>query len=127
MNVGVLSKRPARIGAVEVNPPIPKMADGRQDRNRFQQVRKPLMNFTAKGKICGDQIDGIPTDAIFLISKSVRSLTAIASICFSEISSNTSRPLPRKSSAIANPGNRSPPVPPHAIADYMKENLKFRK
>ena len=106
INVGVFSKRPARIGAVEVNPPIPSTADGRQDRNRFKQVKKPPTNFAAKGKICGDQIRGIPIDAIFLISKSVRSRTAIASICFSEIKSNTSWPRARRSSATANPGNR---------------------
>ncbi len=55
MNVGVLSKQAARIGAVEVNPPMPSTADGFQDRNRFQQVISRSTNFAAKGKTCGDR------------------------------------------------------------------------
>ena len=75
-------------------------------RERRRSYRVPVQAPVQLRVPGGDQIEGIPTDAIFLISKSVRSLTAIASICFSEISSNTSWPRPRRSSAIANPGNR---------------------
>src|SRR5689334_11730998 len=44
------------------------------------------------------------------------------SISFSETNSITSWPRSRSASATATPGNRWPPVPPHAITAFIRKS-----
>ena len=57
--------RPARIGAVEVNPPIPRTTLGANDLYIFLQAFRPLRNLAAKGKTSVDRSFGSPMAGIF--------------------------------------------------------------
>src|SRR6202048_4274854 len=88
-----------------------------------RQAAKPFRNFAANEKTCAENSVGRPTAGIFSMRNSVRSRTAVASICFSEINNRTSCPRLCKTSATASPGNRWPPVPPHAITTFIRNEL----
>src|ERR1051326_3447668 len=70
-------------------------------------------------KILGENGDGNPTLGSFSKQNSFRPVIARESISFSETKSMTSCPRARSTSATASPGNKCPPVPPHAITVFI--------
>src|SRR4051812_22054710 len=73
----------------------------------------------AKPNILGEKTDGNPMVGSFSNRNSSRPDMASASISFSETKSRTSCPRERRTSATASPGNKWPPVPPHAITVFI--------
>src|SRR6266404_5636672 len=67
----------------------------------------------------GDKTDGSPTVGSFSKRNCDRVESARLSISFSETKSNTSWPRSRSTSATAIPGNKCPPVPPHAMTAFI--------
>jgi len=65
------------------------------------------------------QVEKLPTVGNFSTRNSVRLESATVSISFSEINSITLCPRFCSTSATAIPGNRCPPVPPHAITAFI--------
>src|SRR5260370_36084860 len=88
-----------------------------------RQATKPFRNLAANEENCAENKVGSPTAGIFSMRNSFRYRTAVASICFSEINNRTSCPRLCKTSATASPGNRWPPVPPHAITTFIRDEL----
>ena len=119
-NVGIFRERPARIGAVEVKPPIPSTAAGCHSRESALHRRSPFQNRNTKPKIAGEKSLGIPMPASFSMRNSFRPCVAVASISFSEISSITSCPRASRISPTAKPGKRWPPVPPAAMTNFIR-------
>src|SRR5436309_14234890 len=67
----------------------------------------------------GDKTEGNPTVGSFSKRNWVRVESARLSISFSETNNSTSCPRSRKTSATAIPGNKCPPVPPHAMIAFI--------
>src|ERR1043166_3307273 len=86
----------------------------------LRQTRRLSAKRPRKPKIFGENGDGNPTVGNFSKRNSSRPVIANESISFSETKSITSCPRDRSTSATARPGNKWPPVPPHAITVFMK-------
>ena len=106
MKVGSFCWRPARIGAVEVKPPIPRTTDGRNFRYAFLQYPRPSHVRRRKRTKAGESTDGMPIEGSFSARKSGCAFRAIVSISFSETISSTSCPRSFNVSATARPGKR---------------------
>ena len=116
--------RAAPTEAPETNPPIPRMAPAClfliSSPARWTALRKWKMNFP-EPRIPGQPTAGISTP--WAISPAPTK--ALRSTAFGEIKKLTSWPRRRTASATANPGNRCPPVPPHAITSCPIKPITF--
>src|SRR6266702_1507392 len=84
-----------------------------------RQSDKLSINRRVKPKNAGENGDGSPTVGNFSTRNSVRLERATVSIAFSEINSITLCPRFCSPPATAIPGNRCPPLPPHAITAFI--------
>src|SRR5678815_30429 len=104
---------PASSGGALVNPPMARIAFGGEERKSLRDARYERMN---PAKKASDWPRLRPTAGRVEISIPEMDLTASWSTSFGEIRSETRQFADLNCSATAKPGNRCPPVPPHAIA-----------
>ena len=119
-NVGIFRARPARIGAVEVNPPMPSTALGAKSRYSAFTWFSPARNFSANFTSATGDLLCMPTPGTRSMRNSPRPCVASESISFSEMMSITRCPRAISTSPTASPGNKCPPVPPAAMTKFIR-------